>query len=307
MPTSNTRGSPITVSLVDSVLTPPDELADALAVSAAENYVASHADDTTGHGSDVLECIGYFAPDSRFETYRVLAPDGRATRGNLVAAIADGSSGGQDLLNLSVGLAHDEHGHGDCGGHCRVADETRRAIESGTSVVAATGNRHRADPLGTHCPAILDTVVGVGGFVSHCTSALVETNDCGQYWVRSEDPHGPYCGQRGCSQSASCAANRFEQPWQGNVSFHNAVPAVLAPVHHPAGSADDPVLQSGTSFGAGIVTGILAALLGDLSTTGRTPVPTEVHRAVRNGSTPIDRGPLEKFSAEGTWDELLHG
>lgn len=235
----------------------------------------------------------------------MIASDGRAKRGNLVAAIADASSGDQELMNLSVGVAHSEHEHGDCGGQCRIADETRLAIESGTSVVAATGNRKREDPLAAHCPALLDNVIGVGGFVSHCTTDLVETEDSGQYWIRSENLHGPFCGQRGCNQSATCEANRYEQPWQGNVSFHNAVPDVLAPVHHPAGSKDDPILQSGTSFGTGIVTGILASLLSDLSTIRNSPTPIELRRAVSNGSTSIDRGPLEKFDAAGTWDELV--
>lgn len=253
----------------------------------------------------MLECIGYFAPDAQFETYRVIASNGRAKRGNLVAAIADASNGDQELVNLSLGIHHSDHNHGDCGGKCRIAEETRLAIDSGTTVIAAAGNRKQEDALATHCPALLEDVVGIGGFVSRCTAKLVKTDESGQYWVYQPDGlHGPFCGQHGCSQTSRCTANRYEQPWQGNVLFHNAAPEVLAPIHHPAGTKEDPILQSGTSFGTGVVTGILAALLGDLSTTDVQPTPAELHRAVRNGSASIDRGQIGKFDAEGTWDEL---
>lgn len=155
-----------------------------------------------------------------------------------------------------------------------------------------------------HCPALLDDAISVGGFVSRCTTEPVETSDSGQYWTRHGDLHGPFCGQHDCSEADSCEANRYEQPWQGNVSFHNGAPDVLAPVHHPARIDGEPALQSGTSFGTGVVTGVLAAILGDLSLIETRPSPRELRHAVHIGSSPLDRGPLGKLDADRIWDEL---
>jgi len=210
-----------------------------------------------------------------------------------------------DILNLSVGIHHHEEPDGDCGGHCRVADETRLAIENGTSVVAASGNREREDSLAVHCPALLDETIAVGGFVSHCRHELVESEDSGQYWAYAEDTlDGPFCGQRGCTPSEECDEHRYEKPWQGNVSFHNAVPDVLAPVHHPAGTESEPLLQSGTSFGTPMVAGTLAAIFSDLADSGVEPSPRELHEAVSMGAADIDEGTLAKYDAGGTLEAL---
>lgn len=252
----------------------------------------------------MLELAGFFAPDATFDLYRIVAENGLARRGDFVQAIGNASSK-VDLLNLSVGIYHDEEPDGDCGGHCRVADETRLAIENGLSVVSATGNRDREDALAVHCPALRDDVIGVGGFVSHCRHNFVDSEDSGQYWTRHNGAvDGPFCGQQGCTPSEQCEAHRYEKPWQGNVSFHNAVPDVLAPVHHPAGTETEPILQSGTSFGTPVVTGILAAILSDRSEAEDDSSPAELHRAVSMGATEIDEGGLPKFDALDTRGEL---
>ena len=269
------------------------------------NYVADDSPDTTGHGEDVLELLGYFAPAATFDLYRVVAENRDAKRGNLVQAIADASSRGVDILNLSVGIYHHEEPDGDCGGHCRVADEVRLAIESGTTAVAATGNREKEDSLAVHCPAVLDDAISVGGFVSHCRNDLIESEGSGQYWVFDDETLiGPYCGQRGCGPNEECEGYRYEKPWQGNVSFHNAVPDVLAPVHHPVGTETDPTLQSGTSFGTPVVAGSLAAIVSELAKSDIVPSPVELRQAVSMGATEIDEGILQKFDARETWERL---
>ncbi|MBX0297688.1 S8 family serine peptidase [Haloarcula nitratireducens] len=287
------------------MLEPTAALADTLDIDQRLNYVADDAPDTTGHGEDVLELLGYFAPAATFSLYRVVAAHGTAKRGNLVQAIADASSHNIDILNLSVGIHHHEEPTGDCGGHCRIADEARLAIESGTAVVAAAGNREKDNPLAVHCPARLTTAITVGGFVSHCRADLLDSPASGQYWVDNDtELVGPFCGQRGCGPTKQCEEYRYEKPWQGNVSFHNAVPDVLAPVHHPAGTDTDPVLQSGTSFGTPIVSGSLATLLSDLPDSEPDPSPTQLRQAVSMGATDIDEGTVPKFDAGGT-RELL--
>lgn len=252
----------------------------------------------------MVEILGWFAPEATFNLYRVIAGNQQTSRGNLIAAIGDASNHGVDLLNLSVGVFHQDEPDGDCGGHCRVADETKLAIEAGTTVLAATGHRSPEDGKAVHCPALVDESIGVGGFVAHCRYDRVETEEGGQYWIRNDDERGPFCGQQGCEPGASCGEFRFEQPWQGNVSFHNAVPEVLAPVHHPAKDESGPVLQSGTSFGTPVVTGILAAILSDLAELDIEPTPAELQRAVKLGGSNIDQGDLPKLNAGATWDQL---
>lgn len=294
---SENRGRSVRIGVVDSLLEPTDEVIEDFDIGVQRNYVEDDTPDTTNHGGDVFEVLGYFAPDAVFDLYRVVAADGTTKRGTLVDAIADASRHGVDILNLSVGVHHQEEPDGDCGGHCRVADETRLAIEAGTTVVSATGNREQDDSLAVHCPALLDGAVGVGGFVARCRHDLLETRESGQYWVRNDDLRGPFCGQRDCSPTDRCSEYRYEYPWRGNVSFHNAAPDVLAPVHHPAGSDTEPVLQSGTSFGTPVVSGSLAAIIGDLDD---DPDPRDLVRAVRLGANAIDEGDLGKFDGERT-------
>lgn len=260
--------------------------------------------DTTGHGGDVFETLGYFAPEAEFNLYRVIAENGRTRRGDLVQAIADASHHGLDFLNVSVGIAHQEEDDYDCGGHCRVADEARLAIEEGLTLVSAAGNRHRDDSLAVNCPARVDNAIGVGGFVSHCTSDLIESNASGQYWVRNGGVQGPFCGQQGCSPERSCTEHRYEKPWSSNVAFRNAIPDVLAPVHHPVDSQGTPLLQSGTSFAAPIVCGFLTTIAGDLIERGLSPTPMEFQTAVTQGAADLNESDLGKFQAGETWDLL---
>jgi hypothetical protein len=266
-----------------------------------ENYVYTEEADTTGHGGDVLETVGYFAPDAEFNLYRVIAENGRARRGDLVQAIADAGQHGLDLLNISLGIAHHEEDDYDCGGQCRVADEARLAIEDGLTLIAAAGNREKDESLAVNCPARVEKAIGVAGFVSHCTADLIDTENSGQYWVQNDTTRGPFCGQRGCSPAKSCANHRYEKPWAGNVAFSNTTPEVLAPVHHPAGSEETPVLQSGTSFAVPIVCGFLAAISGDLLEEGINPAPAEFRKAIQGGAVPIEEGEVGKFQAGETW------
>lgn len=302
--TPENKGKFVCIGIVDSLLHPRGDLAGAFTIDRRENFIYSQEPDTTGHGEDILELLGYFAPESVFNLYRIVAENGHAKRGNLAAAIGDASKHGVDILNLSVGVYHREEKNNDCGGHCRIADEARLAIQNGTSVIAATGNRKNDDSRAVYCPALLDETIGVGGFVSRCTTDLFETEESGQYWMRNERLRGPFCGQRGCSPSHSCQDYRYELPWRGNVSFHNAEPDVLAPVHHPVGTEDEPVLQTATSFGTPVISGLLAAILGDLLDIGIDPDPDELEQAVSEGAVSIDESDLPKFHAGNTWDFL---
>ncbi len=103
----------------------------------------------------------------------MIAQTGEAKRSNLADAIADAGHHGIDLLNLSVGIFHSRSEDNHCDGNCTIATETRLTIEEGTTVFAATGNRSQTETKGTYCPALLEESIGIGGFVSRCTSNLL--------------------------------------------------------------------------------------------------------------------------------------
>lgn len=287
------------------MLSPVDELSSEYSIARRENYIASAVGDTGGHGSDVLEILGFFAPVAEYNLYRVIARDGTAKRSNLADAIADAGYHGIDILNLSVGVFHAQHDNHHCGGACTIARETKLTIDDGTTAIVASGNRGADDTKATHCPAVIDESIGVGGFVSRCTKELLEDTDSGQYWVKSPELEGPFCGQRGCSESDSCSENRFEQPWRGNVSFHNADPDILGPVHFPATTDRGPLLQKGTSFATPTVSGVLACILSDLLELGQNPCPSSIKTAIRTGATELDEGAIPKLDAQNTWATLV--
>lgn len=79
---------------------------------------------------------------------------------------------------------------------------------------------------------------------------------------------------------------------------------MLGPVHHPVNSQGTPLLQSGTSFAAPIVCGILAAIASDLLELGVNPTPAEFQTAVTQGAAALDEGEIGKFQAGETWDLL---
>lgn len=78
------------------------------------------------------------------------------------------------------------------------------------------------------------------------------------------------------------------------------MPDVLAPVHHPTMIDDEALLQSGTSFGTPIITGLLAVIMGDLIDPGVDPTPAAIQTAVQDGTVEIDEGDLQKFNATNT-------
>jgi hypothetical protein len=82
------------------------------------------------------------------------------------------------------------------------------------------------------------------------------------------------------------------------------MPEVLAPVHHPVGTAENPLLQAGTSFATPIVSGFLTSIVGDLLELGIRPGPADLYTASESSTTAIDEGGVGKFQAGRTWDTL---
>lgn len=89
-------------------------------------------DEMAGHGTHVAGMVLLVAPDARILPIRVLNDDGRGTSFDLARGLVEAVDAGADLVNLSLGLAHD-------------ARAVERAIEYAAAndvlIVAAAGNR----------------------------------------------------------------------------------------------------------------------------------------------------------------------
>lgn len=310
---SRNDGNFVRVGVADSIYQLPSEseIASRYKVNRRENYVASEESDTTGHGTAVFDHVSAVASEAVYNFYRIIAEDpdtgrGRAKRSNVVRAIAAAVEHGIDVLNLSLGVCHDEEDGYDCGGKCRIGDEARWAIEErDLTIVAAVGNAPTADAV--TCPGLVDEVIGVGGFVSLCTNDVADCADCSQYWVHDDELYGPFCGQRGCVDGETCERRRKEVLWRGNAPFVNAEPDVLAPAIHASGNnrKRDASLRSGTSFATPLVTSSLVSVLSDLIVEeGEHPSPEEFQQAITEASKPIGDGDYAKYAESETFEVL---
>jgi subtilisin family serine protease len=210
-----------------------------------------------------------------------------------------------DILNLSLGIPVFNAGH-NCGGYCSVAREAKNAVENGVTVIAASGNaddsKHR---YGVHCPAQVETVISVAGYAPWCSHDLVRSDDSGQWWVELSDGYyGPFCGQEGCCEGEACEQHREETLWEGNVSFHNDIPDISAPVFYVSELDDGITVQPGTSFSAPIVSGLVATIVSDLKTSSGSLDPRSIQDGISRAATSLDDGSLYKYDHKNTIREL---
>lgn len=307
------HGDGVHVGVIDSLGKPPDSFKEEYHFEGAhDDYVDHDEDDPIGHGTDVLNIIRTLVTESSFSTFQIMdikddtggsdVPEFEGNRGDLADAIADAADMDMDILNLSVGIPH------ECNGLCTVSREAELAVEiDEVCIVAATGNKeeHQIGRVGVHCPALIDSVIGVGGYLPLCTADIYRGDESEQWWVENDTIHGPFCGQRGCCPSSNCEESCKEILWPGNISFHNAAPDVLAPVLEVSGSSLTNIrIQAGTSFAAPIISGLLAGILGDLIELGESPALDEIHNAVRYTGAENDIGGYAKFNHGAVWNYL---
>lgn len=211
-----------------------------------------------------------------------------------------------DVLNISAGVDH------ECNGLCTISREAELAAEvDGVTTIAATGNKEEGqlNRVGVNCPALQDSVIGVGGFLPLCTADIHRGNESSQWWVENDEIIGPFCGQTGdCCPGGGCNENRQEVEWDGNVSFHNAAPDILAPPIVVTGTSLSEIeIQGGTSFAAPLVSGLISSILGDLIEVGEMPSTTEIRDAVKYTGTQLDQSGYTKLNAEAVWNYLDSG
>jgi hypothetical protein len=305
---SQDHGAGVHVGVIDSLGEPDSDLAETFSFDHTYDYVDHDQTDPIGHGRNVFDIIATQNPNATFSTFQIIdeheTEDGTkwaGSRSDTIQAIVDAAEAGVDVLNISAGTYH------DCYGFCSLCREAELAVRGDDmTIVAATGNSDNSNTrIGVHCPATNDAVIGVGGYLSHCTEPLIRGEDSGQWWLDGDEINGPFCGQNGCCSTEACLDNRREVPWPGNVSYHNAAPNVLAPVIYILGADTDSIQpQIGTSFAAPLVSGCLVGIICELQEHGITPEAEEISTSVRMSATEIDEGDCPKFDAEGTWEHL---
>lgn len=226
-----------------------------------------------------------------------------ANPSDVIDAVTDAGDEGVDILNLSLGLPH------ECGGLCSLSREIELVADvDDVTIFAATGNDDSGKRVGVHCPAMLDAVIGVGGYAPYCRHKPTTDGEASQWWLQDDEEEkvvGPFCGQTGCAGNSECEDYREETLWGGNVSFHNTAPDILAPVFDLIVEDSHVQIQSGTSFATPISAGLLASLLSDLRFKGKYPSNEAIRSAVYTSATEIDSGGYGKFNVNGTWDELV--
>lgn len=281
-----------------------------------ESFIESTDEETIRHGAQVLDIVAYYSPGSMYSLYQAVESD-RTLRADPFDRAVDAAIQDEvDILNISAGDPWP--GPVDLSPSSRTIE---RAIENDIVVVAAAGNSPDSDsrrPI--HCPAAVEEVIAVGGFVADCTSAACNTegdggveHPDGTYWAHKRDeveypsrtPDGVFCGQQGCDGS-DCIRNQHERPWEGNVLPTDNKPDILAPVHYPEMmNGSSPYLQVGSSFAAPVVTGTLGMIFGELiGGYNETPSAWDTRQAIRSSAVRIDEGDLRKLNVQRTLDEL---
>lgn len=319
------RGTPLagqetTVGIVDSLCGCSEHLQDELKISSCVcHYTDTEKDDPTGHGTAVLGSFTPIADECEFKFFQALEDHSegqvrannektKGRRSDILEAVTDAVAGGVDILNLSLGIAH------NCRGFCSLAREVKTAVsQDNVSVIAAAGNQgDDGETRGVHCPALCENVVSVAGYVSHCEHEPTDEQSSGQWWLRGDDEgdiFGPFCGWRFCERGpvGSCSENRRESSWGGNVQFYNGFPDIAAPVICVSRFDDGTVgVQVGTSFAAPIVAAVVSVLRSHPQYNTGEPTPAEMQAAIRETSSLLDdESELRKLDCEALFASFL--
>ena len=157
---SSTKGSDVTVAILDTGVAPVAELDDKLVPG--RNVVGGSADTSDGHGHGTASAgvaaaetnngTGVAAAGWATSIMPVKVMDGSTgTTSDLAAGIVWAADHGADVISMSVSGAS---------GTSSLRDAVRHAASAGSLMVAAAGNNGDANP---RYPAAYDEVIGVAG------------------------------------------------------------------------------------------------------------------------------------------------
>lgn len=312
-------GNPaIRVGILDSAYQFPPELKDCVSILTRRRFVDTDKAFTTSHGLQVFDLLRSFCPDSTFCIYQVVNENAKVLKIPIIEAVQQAINDDVDALNISVGK-HQRN----CYQSCAICQAVKHAIREGIVPVAGAGNQNNGGET-IFCPAQVEDCIAVGGFVAECRAGERSCPSPGipgpemrppfAYWIEKwSDVQYPeqvsdesFCSYDRCAEGKSCSKYREERLWEYNVSPANDKPDILAPVHYPSLNGHFPeYLDVGTSFATPIVCGSLAAVFGELFSTGvARPPAIDAKHAVKRSGVSVESGGFNKLDAEQTWENL---
>lgn len=294
-------GKGVHVGILDSAEKLPGTDGFSTPIKHEREFIESEKDLTTPHATRVYDLIQQYAPHATISLYQVIDPDGDLKVGPYHDAIEAAICDEVDILNISIGdswdipaYAHPLHG------------ETQKALDAGITIVAAAGNDETdqgKEPV--NMPAVVDDVIAVNGFVTHCPQSKSDRHDrsnSGPYYLDVESSSDTQladsvlCGYNGCDGD-SCMTKQKEASWWANPRTEDRKPDVAAPVIYPTTNGDTVDFLEGSSYAAPIVTGILAEAFGEIKGDGNDlPSPADVRSLVRETSTHIRGSKTRKIN-----------
>jgi len=249
--------------------------------------------ENNSHGELVYQILKRFAPKATYYFYKIRGEDQDKHLRPLKEAVDKAVINDVDVVNISAG-----NYSSSCNGSCPICRTVKKLLENDITVVCSAGNRSKGsdEVERVKCPAIVDRVISVGGVSCVCPNDFERNGlypdppiDSGPYWIEKDpemdynakwDESQNYCGFNKCVNEKYCDfENEFEW-WSGNVEPDINKPDILAPVQYAYLEQVGAVsLQSGTSFAAPIVSGVVSSVLSEIESSDSPPV--KIRNAVR--------------------------
>jgi len=170
------------------------------------------------------------------------------------------------------------------------------------------------------CPAILDSVISVGGFVPKCTKRLENPENMWSRTLQSKPPNAGWveppkgeaekfdeyqsdvvvCTGQNCTPSPgqTCKKHRRDVEWEYNVPHYRDKPDTLGPAVIPT-EGNPSTMTSGTSWAVPFVTSVVAEMISGAKTQNATLTPQDIRRGIRQANRPLDDGPEKMLNGTG--------
>lgn len=320
--------------MIDSLYKPSDWIQERFdigrTVDVANDPTATETppDDISGHGTKVATILLSSCPDAKYNFYRIESVDSRIRDRDVLKAFKMASEEDNvDVINYSVGADHINSNNEDCtpaNQPCSLSTAAEEAMNEGTTVIAAAGNRPTFDSI--CCPALSNTTISVGGSISECrghelsrpsSPTVARTKPKhgysdpsaekppGAIWIENMDNAGieyPLCSTEGCSMEQTCHGNQYNVRWIGNVEETPDNPNTYAPANFIAQTGSAVV--SGTSYSTPIVSGGIANIINKCRDDGRELSYDEIKSAVETTGNELDSNDGTIFSMKQVYESL---
>lgn len=317
------------MAIIDSVYEIPDQLEEDFEIKRTINYVPRNVNRSNPHGKIVTGIIASGIQNIELYFYRVFNEEGKFAPRRVIRAFHQAHAVDKvDIINFSGGVDHSNDGNSGCSAYkqpCKLRKAARKAIDDGTVVVAAAGDTVKHDHMA--CPAILDDVISVGGFVPKCATRLntsddllgknLQTKPPNAGWI--EPPEGAkedldeyntdlvVCTGHDClpSPTSSCDKCRKDVPWTYNVPSYRNKPDTLAPAVM-ANQGYPSTMASGSSWAAPFATLVAGLILSGAKSQKSNVSPQELRKGIRKANRPLDDGTEKMLNATGAIEYIFN-